>query len=86
MEESIPELADEIFREKVMRARSIPASEKMGLGAKLYAEVLGRMRSGVRIQFPDADDDEVERILEKRLKRLTQIEEHGIFHPLPTKS
>ena len=80
MEDSIPELADAIFREKVLRARATPRSKKMGLGAKLYAESLGRMRSGVRMQFPDADADEVERILAERLHRLTRLEEHGIFH------
>jgi hypothetical protein len=79
MEDSIPELADAIFREKVLRARATPQSQKMGLGAKLYAESLGRMRSGIRMQFPDADTAEVERILAERLRRLTRLEEHDTF-------
>lgn len=83
MEDSIPALADAIFRDKVMRARNTPPSRKIGLGAEIYTEVLGRMRSGVRMQFPEADECEVERILGDRLNRLSRLEEHALFHPAP---
>ena len=86
MDESIPPLADAIFRERVKRAQLTPKSQKMGLGAQLYAEALGRMRSGIRMQFPDADEEEVERILTERRDRLTRLEEHGFFQTAPTKS
>ncbi len=81
MEETIRELADSIYREKVLRARKAPLTQKMGWGAELYHGALSRMRDGVRHQFPTANKAEVEEILQQRLDRLTKVEEHGVFRP-----
>lgn len=75
-------LMDDIFREKVRRARLIPPGEKMFSGLELFEAVEERMRSGVRHQFPAADAEEVERILKQRFARLRQIEEHGLYLPV----
>jgi hypothetical protein len=83
MDSNLKELADSIYREKVLRARAMPASRKMGLGAEMFAEACGRMRSGIRAQFPDASETDVEEILRHRLDRLTRVEEFGIFTPAP---
>lgn len=77
--EQIAETADAIYREKVLRARRMIPSTKMGLGAELYRESLGRMISGIRSQFPDTDKTGVEEILRKRLRRLQQLDDHAIF-------
>ncbi len=78
-EQKIKELADAIYADKVRRARAMPPSKKMGLGADLFAEVCGRMRAGIRSQFPEASASEIEGILRKRLDRLSAIEDAGIF-------
>lgn len=39
------------------------------------------MRSGIRRQIPEADEDQVNKILGDRLDRLTKVEEMGIFEP-----
>ena len=75
-------LMDDIFREKVRRARLIPPGEKMFSGLELFEEVEERMRAGVRHQFPAADAGEVESILSQRFARLRQIEEHGLYRPV----
>lgn len=75
-------LMDDIFREKVLRARLVPPGEKMFSGLELFEEVEERMRAGVRHQFPAADAGEVERILSQRFARLRQIEEHGLYRPV----
>ena len=75
-------LMDDIFREKVRRARLIPPGEKIFSGLELFEAVEERMRSGVRHQFPAADAEEVERILKQRFARLRQIEEHGLYLPV----
>ncbi len=80
-DERIAELADSIYREKVLRARTVPSSKKMGWGPQLFADACARMRSGIRMQFPGADELEVERILRERLARLDQVQEHRIFEP-----
>jgi len=82
MSEPTKELADDIFRRRVLRARTTPPGQKLMDGFKLYERACGLMRDGIRHQFPNADADEVEAILRKRLKRLRQIEEHGIYHDL----
>jgi len=79
MEEGLPELAEAIYREKVMRARNTPASKKMGWGPQLFADACGRMRAGIKAQFPGSSEIEVEHILRKRLERLSRLHEHGIF-------
>lgn len=84
MEEQIASLVDPIYRDKVLRAREAPLTKKMGWGAELFSEVCGRMRSGIRMQFPEADEEEVNKILRDRLDRLTQVEEMGIFEPAKT--
>jgi hypothetical protein len=81
MEKQIAALVDPIYRDKVLRAREAPLSRKMGWGAEMFSEVCGRMRSGIRRQFPEADEDQVNKILGDRLDRLTKVEEMGIFEP-----
>lgn len=78
-DQQIKELADAIYVEKIRRARAMPRSKKMGWGGILFGEVCGRMRAGIRSQFPQADEAEVESILRKRLDRLAAVEEAGIF-------
>ena len=75
----IVEMADDIYRERVLRARSVPAPKKMGWGPELFAESCSRMRSGIRMQFPEADGAEVDTILRNRLARLDQVEEFDIY-------
>jgi len=85
MDEQIQELADAIYADKVRRAREAPLSRKMGWGAELFSEVCGRMRVGIRAQFPEADEKKVEECLRKRLDRLSKMEEVGIFQRVETK-
>lgn len=77
--EDIKALADAIYVERVRRARQAPADQKMGWGAELFEEVCQRMRAGIRAQFPGSDDAKVEEILRNRLRRLRQVQEHGVF-------
>ena len=85
MENTIKPLADAIYRERVQRARKAPASKKMGWGGELFDEACERMRMGIRHQFPNANEDEVETILLQRLKRLRQVEEHGVYRKCASK-
>ena len=86
MDNEIPVLADSLYREKVLRARSVPLSKKMGWGAELFSEACSRMRSGIRAQVPDSKPEDVERILRERLDRLTRLHEDGIFRPAPLRT
>ena len=79
MEETIQELADAIYRDKVRRARAMSVSEKMGDGPELFADSLERMRAGLRSEFPLADSVEIEEKLRGQLDRLNRLHEHGIY-------
>ena len=83
MNQGIADLADSIYVEKVRRARNLTVGERLTTGIQLFEEALQVMRSGVKHQFPDADDTEVEAILSKRLKRLKQVHENGLYQSEP---
>jgi hypothetical protein len=67
------ELIDQIYREKVLRARRTPLRDKLLSGADIFEEVYERMAAGVRAQHPGADDAAVLEIIRGRLKRLDRI-------------
>jgi len=78
-EQKIKELADAIYVEKIRRARAMTPGERMEAGIELFEASLGVMRDGIRMQQPDADDDAVETILKRRLDRLRQLNDHGLY-------
>lgn len=78
-EAHIKPVADAIYADKVRRARAAPAAQKMGWGPELFAEACERMRGGIRAQFPSLGPAEVKAMLLKRLNRLRQLDEHGIY-------
>ena len=80
MTEPTQELLDDIFRRRVLQARRTPPDQRFLDCLKLFERSLGLMRDGIRIQFPQADETEVERILRERLDRVRKMEEYGIYH------
>ena len=80
--EPLKELADALYRERLERARRMSPEEKLAAGPKLFAEVCERMRAGIRQQFPDADEQTVQATLIRRVRRLRQVAEAGIYRPV----
>ena len=76
-------LMDDIFREKVRRARQESPERKFAAGLELFEEVLLRMRGGIRAQFPHFTPDQVETELHRRFARLRQVQEHGFYSATP---
>lgn len=73
--EPTQELIDDIYRQKVLRARAMPPEEKLFAGIRLFEYACELSRAGIRHQFPDADETRVEEILNERLARRKQVEE-----------
>lgn len=69
------QLGDEIFRDRIRAAREMSPAEKLAASGDLFDEVCERMRSGIRAQFPDADDGTVEGILRERLQISRRLEQ-----------
>ena len=76
-------IIDEIYREKVLRARARTPDERFTDGLELFDESLAWMRDGVRMQHPGFSDEEIEAEVARRFARVRQIEDHGIYRPVP---
>jgi hypothetical protein len=76
-------LIDEIFREKVLRARAQSPGEKFVAGLKLFEDAVVRMRGGIQAQFPQFSAEEVEKELCRRIERIRQVEDYGFFQGTP---
>ena len=83
MESTTTDLADAIFREKVLRARQQTPSEKWALCFELHELAIATMRAGIATQNPDLDDAGIAAELDRRLRIRRQIEEYGIYVPIP---
>ena len=73
--ESIRELADDIYRERVLRARATPLEQKLVDGPQIFERVCRIMADGIRHQFPEADSARVDEILTQRLQLARRLEE-----------
>jgi hypothetical protein len=69
------ELVDALYREEVRRARAMPPDEKLLEGARLFERACRIMADGIRQQFPEADEEQVQRILRERLDLARRLEE-----------
>jgi hypothetical protein len=76
-------LMDAIFREKVLRARANRQNRTEVSGLDLFEEVADRMRGGIRSDFPQFTEAQVEAELRRRLARVRQVQEHGFYRTEP---
>ncbi len=74
-------LIDDIFRERCLRARRMTESQRFIAAFEIFAFACGMVRSGVRHQFPAADEVELERQFRRRFLIQRRIDEHKIYVP-----
>jgi hypothetical protein len=67
-------LAEQLYRERVIRARMTPPKFKFLAGEELFKWACSITLAGIGDQFPDADEDERRRILEQRLALRERME------------
>ena len=75
---------DAIFVDKVRRARQTPMDQKMLDGPRLFDVNCQIMRSGIRAQFPEFDEAQVEKEFERRLAIARRIDDAGIYRNVGT--
>jgi hypothetical protein len=80
MEPSKP-LADELYREEVLRARAMSPEARLLEGARLFDRVCRIMADGIRHQYPEADEHQVQEILRQRLQLARRLEQSGCRTP-----
>ncbi len=72
--EPIRELADAIYRERVLRARRTPIDQKLWAGAELFEAACQITCDGIRHQNPGISEDRVQEILRERLALRRRLE------------
>jgi hypothetical protein len=72
--EPTQQLIDELFRERVLRARQMTPEQKLLAGATLFEDVCERMAAGIRDENPGADEEKVQDLLRQRLALLRRLE------------
>jgi RNA:NAD 2'-phosphotransferase (TPT1/KptA family) len=75
-------LQDAIYRDKVMRARSMTSSERLDEALELSNDIYGWMLDGAKSQCGLTTDEEGWAEVERRLDRLRRLHEHGIYQPV----
>lgn len=68
------ELIDDIFRQRVLRARQESPEEKLLDGPRLFDWCCRIVADGIRNQFPDADEQRVHEILAERIALMRRLE------------
>jgi hypothetical protein len=68
-------LVDEIYRDRVLRARQALPEEKLLAGAKLFERVCRVMADGIRQEFPQATAHQIREILKARLELVRRLEQ-----------
>jgi len=62
------QLIDEIYREKVIRARNMSPGEKILAGPELFDLACEWARAGIRQQHPEAGEPQLLQLLEDRIQ------------------
>jgi hypothetical protein len=68
------ELADDIYRERVRRARTTPIAQKFVAGAELFEYACRLTCDGIRHQNPGIEESAVQQILRDRLALARRLE------------
>lgn len=72
--ESIKELADDIYRERVLRARRTRIEQKIAAGGELFEGACERMADGLRHENRGADEGTIQELLRRRLALFRRLE------------
>ena len=73
--EPTKQLADDIYRERVLRARAMPIDQKFLAGAELFESACRLTCDGIRHQNPGIDEAQVQQILRERLALRRRLEQ-----------
>ena len=73
-------MADALYREEVLRARAMPAGEKLLDGPRLFDRACRLMADGVRHRHPDLDEQAVLAKVVEQLDRLKALRSKPLGH------
>ena len=68
-------LIDQLFLERVRKARALNPEDKLLAGARLFDRTCRIMADGIRDEYPNADERRVREILRERLALARRLEQ-----------
>jgi hypothetical protein len=71
---SAARLADALYAKEVARARAMEPAEKLLEGPRLFERSCRLMADGIRDQYPELDESDVQALLAARLNRLRDLD------------
>ncbi len=71
---STPEQIRAVDLAKIERAKAMTFEQRFLAGADLFEYACSVAKDGIRMQFPSASDEEVDRVLSERLSRARHLE------------
>jgi len=80
--DDIRALADDIFRDRVLRARQMPPDERIMDGPRLFDQACEIALSAIRGQHPEFTEDECQRELTRRIEIVRRLDETGLYYPV----
>lgn len=75
--EPTKELIDELYREQVRDARRQTVAERFLSALSLFDLACQWAKAGIRLQHPDANEDQVSEILKERLELGRRLEDRA---------
>ena len=81
-QEQIDQLASEIYRDKVLRAREQDPCEKLLDGFRLFESALAFTEAGVASQLQTTDRKHIQAAVQERFDRIRAMREMGIYTPV----
>ncbi len=83
MNPEFKELADDLYRRRVLRARAMTVGARLAATLEIMDHTLAMIKAGVQAMNPQADETEIHRLLRQQRDRLRQVADHGIFQSAP---
>jgi hypothetical protein len=74
MQANFQPLADELYRERVLRARRTPSEERILDGPRLFDYACTITLAGLRMEKPNATETELRQALKQRLALAQKLE------------
>jgi hypothetical protein len=81
---NLDQMQDQIFRERVLRARGMTEAERFNETLELIETAYVAMSGFVSMNHPEADESSQPVLLHQHIARLRRIEDRNLFTPAPT--
>jgi len=76
-----PEFLAALRRQRLARVRRMTPEQKLSAGPQLFALAIETMRTGIRLEHPEAGEEQIRAMVRPRLERLRRRDEVALDRP-----